>query len=400
VDFEALYLAVESRDARFDGRVFVGVLSTGVYCRPVCPAPMPRRDRVRFFPAAAAAEEAGFRACRRCRPEAFAAGFASLRAYNAEVLRSYGRPPVEIRRAPRRADERPPGGPGLRLRLAYRPPFAGAALLAFLAHRAVPGVEAVEGGTFRRSLRTADGRPVVIGLTPAPGSNHVVLEVAVQEVPELAGVVQAARRLLDLDADPAAIDRVLGADPALLPSVRRTPGVRLPGSVDPFELAVRAVLGQSVSVPAARTLAGRLVLRHGTPLERPTGAVTHLFPGPERLAEAALDDVGLTAARAGALRRLAELVALGKLDLSGAGDPAEAIRMLDDVPGIGPWTCAYVAMRGLRDPDAFPAADLGVRRGFEALGLPASPAAVRDRAERWRPWRAYAVLHLWNAAAA
>lgn len=306
---------------------------------------------------------------------------------------------VESRDAPRRAGGRRGGGPRLQLRLAYRPPFAREPLLAFLAHRAVPGVEAVQGGTFLRSLRSADGRPVVISLTPASDSNHVVLEVAVEEGPALAGIVQAARRLLDLDADPAAIDRVLGADPALLPSVRRTPGVRLPGSVDPFELAVRAVLGQGVSVAAARTLAGRLVHRYGTPLERPAGAVTHLFPGPERLAEASLGDVGLSVARAETIRRLAEEVTLGKLDLSGAADPAETVRALDDIPGIGAWTCAYVAMRGLRDPDAFPAGDLGIRRGFEALGLPAGPAAIRERAERWRPWRAYAVLHLWSAAA-
>ncbi|MGZ5354663.1 MAG: DNA-3-methyladenine glycosylase family protein, partial [Actinomycetota bacterium] len=207
----------------------------------------------------------------------------------------------------------------------------------------------------------------------------------------------ALRRLLDLDADPETIDGTLSADPALRPLVRRTPGVRVPGAVDGLELAVRAVLGQQVTVRAARTLAGRLVERLGAPLDRPVGAVTHAFPSADRLAEAPEAGLGMPDGRARTIHRLAELVALGGLDLSGAADRDETLRRLADVPGVGPWTCAYVAMRALGDPDAFPAGDLGLRRGLERLGFEATPAAILARGERWRPWRAYAVMRLWLA---
>jgi AraC family transcriptional regulator of adaptative response / DNA-3-methyladenine glycosylase II len=477
VDFEATYLAVESRDARFDGRVFVGVLSTGVYCRPICPAPMPRRDRVEFFPTAAAAEEHGFRACRRCRPEsspdspdwdiradlvgrglrliadgvlerdgveglarrlavgsrhlrrsfvdelgagplsiarsrrarlakqlleqtelastevAFASGFASLRAYNDTMRRTFGRSPTEIRAARRRGD---PGSGTISLRLGYRPPFAADALLSFLAARAVPGLEFVEAGTYRRAIRTADGSPAVISLTPHPTEHFVTLDVAVEQVPALTGVVQAARRAFDLDADPAAVDLVLARDPILRSLVRRTPGIRLPGTVDGFELTVRAVLGQQVSVAAARTLAGRLVRRLGSPIDRTDDEVTHLFPTPEQLAEGSLDRLGLASGRAETLRTIAELVALEKLDLTGSADVADTLRVLEQVPGVGSWTSAYVAMRALRDPDAFLATDLGVRRALGDGGVSGAPA-IRASADRWRPWRGYAVMHLWHA---
>ncbi len=283
------------------------------------------------------------------------------------------------------------------LRLAYRPPFASGPLLSFLAERAIPGVEVMDGSTFRRSVRIEGGRATVIGLTPHPTEHHVTLEVAGVVVPELGGVVQAARRLLDLDAVPSAIDEVLAADPALRPFIQRTPGIRRPGAVDGFELAVRAVLGQQVSVKSARTLAGRIATRLGEPLRPAAGTVTHVFPSAERLVEASFEGIGLPAGRADTLRRLAELVAVGKLDLSGAADQEDTLRALGDIWGIGPWTAAYVAMRALRDPDAFPADDLGVRRGFEALGLPATPSQIREHAVRWRPWRAYAVMHLWNA---
>lgn len=438
VDFEALYRAAQSRDARFDGRVFVGVTSTGVYCRPTCPTPMPRRDRVRFFPAAAAAEEQGFRACRRCRPEAspdspdwdvradlvgrglrliaegvleregvdglarrLAVGSRHLRR---TFVRELGAGPLAIAKSRRARLAKQPlertdlaGIGDLTLRLSYRPPFATAPLLGFLGGRAIPGVEEIVGATLRRSIRTSDGSAAVIALTPHPTEHHVVLDVSVDEVPELGGIVRAARRLFDLDADPSAIDVTLSGDPILKPLVGQAPGIRLPGTIDPFELVVRAVLGQQVSVRAATTLAGRIAAGFGTALPRPAGRITHLFPTAAHLAEASLDGVGLTGARAETIRRVAELVALGKIDLTGTADVDEALRTLGDVPGIGAWTSAYVAMRALRDPDAFPATDLGVRRRAAAVGLPVDRSELLRRAERWRPWRGYAAMHLWNA---
>lgn len=273
-------------------------------------------------------------------------------------------------------------------RLPYRPPLGAGAVLSFLGDRAIPGVEEMSGRTFRRSLRTPGGEAEIVSVTLDDG------RAVFDGPPELVG---AARRLFDLDADAEVIDTVLAADPKLRPLVRRVPGVRVPGAVDGLELAVRAVLGQQVTVRGARTLAGRLVERLGTPVERPVGAVRHAFPSAERLAEAPVHDLGMPGARARTIRRLAELVALGDLDLSGAADPAQTLRTLAEVPGVGPWTCAYVAMRALGDHDAFPASDLGVRRGFERLGLDATPAAILARAERWRPWRAYAVMRLWLA---
>ena len=291
------------------------------------------------------------------------------------------------------------GGAGdLAARLAYRPPLAIDTLLSFLGARAIPGVEHVDRTTYLRSIRTNDGHTAVIAATPHPTDHHIRLDVSSDRESGMEDLVEAARRIFDLDADPTAIDAALGTDPALRPLVRKTPGIRLPGSADGFELAVRAVIGQQVSVKGARTIAGRLAARFGTPLERPIGPLTHLFPSPEQLAELLTADLGMPASRAGTIRRIARLVAAGELDLTGGADLHQALRMLRDVPGVGPWTSAYVAMRALRDPDAFPWSDLGVRHGFEALGLPSEPAAIRERAERWRPWRAYAVMHLWNAS--
>jgi AraC family transcriptional regulator of adaptative response / DNA-3-methyladenine glycosylase II len=272
-----------------------------------------------------------------------------------------------------------------------------APLLGFLGERAIPRVESFDGTTFRRSLRAADGTASVIELTPATAGDHVMLRIHADGATHRPDVTAAARRLLDLDADPAAIDRVLATDATLRPLVRATPGIRLPGAVDGFEMAVRAVLGQQVSVQAARTFAGRIAEATGTPLRDPIHNVTHLFPGPSQVLEADLRSIGLTGARAATVRRLAELAVAEQLDLSGTADTQETVDALLTVPGIGRWTAAYIAMRVLRDADAFPADDLGVRLGFQALGLPSTPAAIRDRAERWRPWRAYAVMHLWNA---
>jgi AraC family transcriptional regulator of adaptative response / DNA-3-methyladenine glycosylase II len=267
----------------------------------------------------------------------------------------------------------------------------------FLGDRAIPGVESFDGTTFARAVRTSDVRGAVLALTPRPGRDQVTLRVTSAASGEPSELVPTARRLFDLDARPAAIDDVLSADPVLRPLVRATPGIRVPGAADGFELTVRAILGQQVSVRAARTFAGRVAESMGTPLERPVDGVTRLFPTAEQLSATSLGSLGLTKARAATLRRVAELVAAGELDLSETTDPGITAERLLAVPGIGPWTVAYVSMRALRDPDAFPVGDLGVRMGFEALGLPSSPAAMRERAERWRPWRAYAVMHLWHA---
>jgi len=485
-EFEALYRAVEARDSRWDGRVYVGVTSTGIYCRPVCPVPMPRREHVRFHPNAAAAEKAGFRACRRCRPEespgspdwdvrgdlvgralrliesgivdesgvdglarrlalstrhvhrllveeigvgplalahsrraglakqlldqtelssidiAFASGFRSLSAYNAAVRRSFGRSPTEIR-AHRRAD---PGGPGIRLRLAYRPPLAIDALFAFLEARAIPGVEAVSGTEYRRAVRGAAGtEAALLRLRPgrvAPGSptGGPVMELAIDAVGpgELAPLVRSARRLLDLDADPVAIDGALAADDRLASLVAATPGMRLPAAFDGFATAVLAVLAQGVTLAAARAMAGRLAAAFGEPVELDDPAIHRLFPTPAALAAADLTSLRLAGRSARTVRALAWAVASGRVALDDAADPVATAEALAAIPGIGPWTTGYVALRILRDPDAFPRGDAAVRAAFRRLGLPADARSIAARAETWRPWRGYALAHLWALA--
>ncbi|HWH14991.1 MAG TPA: AlkA N-terminal domain-containing protein [Miltoncostaeaceae bacterium] len=475
-DFEACYRAISSRDPRFDGRFVTGVVTTGIYCRPVCPAPLPRRENVRFHPTAAAAARAGLRPCRRCRPDrapagppvpggspevrralrmidagfldgnpvsalaaathlserqlrrafaaelgatprdiararrahlarvlleasgapvaevALAAGYRSLRRFNAEVRATFGAPPRALRRG------RAAGGPAsghLALRIAYRPPLDMEALLGFLAPRAVAGVEEVVGGVYRRVAGTAAG-PRVVTLRPEPARRAVVLEAPADAHAEVAALAARARRLLDLDADPLAVAEALGADPLLGPRVRVRPGLRVPGAWDPFEGAVRAVLGQQVSVAAATGLAGRLAARAGAPLAAPDGGLRRAFPDPAAVAAADLDRLGLTAGRARALRTLAERVRDGALVLDPARDPADVREELLAIPGVGPWTADYVALRALRDPDAFPDGDLGVRRALGDGDGPCTAAAARERAAAWRPWRAYATLHLWT----
>ena len=495
-DFESRYRAVASRDRRFEGRFLVAVTSTGVYCRVGCPSRTPRRDHVRFLSSPAAAEAAGFRACKRCRPDrldepdgalvgralrliaagladasgiegvahrlgvssrtldrrftatigasplqlarsrrvqtaralisqssmpfvdvAFASGFGSLRQFNETIRKELGVAPGALRgdaigadRERRPALRRPvaPGtgrrtpdatglaesgaGGWLTLRLSRRDPFAAAPLLSFLSVRAIPGVESATAGGYTRALRTPGGIALVL-LTP--GEGHVLLRLRLDDLADLEGVVRRCRRLLDLDSDPAAVAAGLGRDPMLDRLVAGLPGMRVPGSAEPFETAVRAVLGQQVSVAAARTLAARLVERHGDPLPSPFGGVTHLFPSPERLAGADLDGLGLTGRRISSVRALSSTVAAGELDLTGAG-PDELDAILSRLPGFGPWTRAYIAMRVRGDPDAIPLGDLGLRRAMERLGEPADAGSLARRAELWRPWRAYAALHLWN----
>ncbi len=473
LDPRACYDALSARDRRFDGLFFVGVATTGVYCRPVCTARTPRADRCTFFRSAAEAEKGGFRACFLCRPEvapggapvdalsrhvagavrrigegylndrgldelaaelgvtsrhlrramqdqlgvspvelaqsarlamakrllhdsrlelariAFASGFRSVRRFNALFAERFGRSPSELRRQ-NGAGERG----ALVLRLDYRPPLDWEALLDFLGDRAIPGVELVEGGEYRRALHVA-GEMGVVRVRPDRRRDALAAEVS----PALAGalhvVVARLRALFDLDARPDAIARALGRDPALRPLVRRRPGLRLPGSADPFETAVRAVLGQQISVRGATTLSGRVAERFGEPLgELADAGLTHRFPTALELAEASTDDVaavGLPRRRAECLRSLARAFARG--DLPGPpADAGEFERRLLVLPGIGPWTAAYLSMRALGHPDAFPASDLGLRK---ALGL--GPKQAHLRAEAWRPWRSYAVIHLWTS---
>jgi AraC family transcriptional regulator of adaptative response / DNA-3-methyladenine glycosylase II len=475
----ALDRARRSRDPRFDGRFFVGVTSTGVYCRPVCPAPSPRETHVRYFPTAAAAGEAGFRPCLRCRPEAapgtpawigtsavvrralalvhegaldgasvdalaarlgigprhlhrlfvahvgapplavaqtrrlhfakrlidetdltmteiaFASGFGSLRRFNDTFRKTYDRAPTALRRL-RRTDALPPRGE-TSLRLAFRPPYDFARLLEFLAARAIPGIERVDATGYARTLALPSG-PAVVRVGQAPRGHALVLRVTGAPASALLQLTGEARRVFDLAADPALIAAALGPDPLLGPLVRRRPGLRIPGAWDPFECAVRAVLGQQVSVEAGRTLARRLVARAGTELPRPTEGLTHLFPSPAALAGASLTGLGLTSARARALEALARAVADGRLDLRGPAD--EVTAGLVALPGIGDWTAQYVALRALGEPDAFPAGDLVLRHRAAGGGAPLTARALAARAEGWRPWRGYAVLHLWGAAAA
>ncbi len=477
VDEETWYRAVLARDGRFDGHVFTAVLTTGIYCRPSCPSRTPLQQNVRFYPSAAAAVAAGFRACRRCRPDAlpgsrdwdhrgdlvaralrlvaagevdehgvaglagrlsvsqrhlhrslvaevgvgplalartrraqtarllidqttlpmteiaFAAGFASVRQFNDVMRAEFGCAPSELRRgtaavheAGQGAGQMDGGTGGLVLRLVHREPYGAPELFGFLAARAVAGVEEVDGDGLRRVVATRHGAAVV---SLQPGTGHVTARLRLPDLSDLGTLVAALRRLLDLDADPASVDAVLGADQALAPLVAARPGLRVPGAVDGFELAVRAVVGQQVSVAGARTLAGRLVEEFGEPLEEPDGALRSAFPTPSALAGADLvgPALGLTGARVRALRALAVEVAEGRLVLDPGGDRDEARVRLTALPGVGAWTAEYIAMRALADPDAWPGTDLVLRRRLAARG---------GDPERWRPWRAYGALHLWN----
>ena len=473
-DFERCYRAVQSRDARFDGWFFTAVTSTGIYCRPSCPAMTPQRRNVRFHPSAAAAQQAGFRACKRCRPDAtpgspewdvradvvaramrliadgvvdrsgvpglarslgysarqlqrlllaevgagplaiaraqraqtarvliettdlgmaeiaFAAGFASVRQFNDTVRAVFASAPTDLRQRAAGRREAPVAPGTLDLRLSFRTPLCPDNLFGHLAATAVPGVEEVRDGAYRRTLRLTHG-PGVVALRPAP--EHVACRVTLSDLRDLAPAISRCRRLLDLDADPEAVDGVLAGDPVLAPLVAKAPGRRVPRTVDGGELAVRAVLGQQVSTAAARTAAGRLAAVHGEAVDDPGGGLRRLFPSPEALVGA---EVGMPASRRRSLGALLEALAGGDLDLGPGTDRDEALSVLGRLPGMGPWTRGVVAMRALGDPDAFLPADLGVKRGAASLGLPASTAALTARAARWRPWRAYAVQHLWS----
>ena len=478
-DSDKLWQAIEARDPRFDGWVFLGVVTTGIYCRPSCPARTPKRRNVRVFPTAAAAQAAGFRACKRCRPDAtpgspewdrrsdvvgramrliadgvidregvrglsrrlgyserhlhrqlvavvgagplalaraaraqtarvllettdlpissvaLAAGFGSVRQFNDTIREVFAEPPSALRVRARRDSAKPDRG-AITLRLPYRAPFDIDGLFAFLARRAVPGVEELSGGVYRRSLGLPHGGGVV---ELAPGPGHVVARYVLDDVRDLATAVQRSRTLLDLDSDPVAVLDALRADDLIGPMVRAVPGRRVPGHVDPHELAIRAVLGQQVSLRGAATLAARVVTDCGRPLTQPIGSVTHVFPQARAVAGIDPDRLAMPESRRVALIGLADALANGDVALDPGADRLHARRQLTELPGIGEWTAEYVAMRALRDPDAFLASDLGIRHALERLGLDGQPAAAHALAERWHPYRAYALQHLWGSLA-
>jgi AraC family transcriptional regulator of adaptative response / DNA-3-methyladenine glycosylase II len=503
-DPERCYEAAKSKDARFDGWFFCAVTSTGIYCRPSCPARTPKRGNMRFYPTAATAQQAGFRACLRCRPDAtpgspewnlradvvaramrlirdgivdregvdglasrlgystrqlnrlitaevgtgplalaraqrgqtarvllettdlavahvaFAAGFASVRQCNDTIRQIFAETPSGLRhRAARAARGAGTGHHGaaeretaqsIHLRLPYRRPFTPHSVLDFLCARVLPGVESGDDGSYRRSLGLPHGygligltAPSANGLSTNGGPAYVEADLRLSDLRDLSTAVARCRQLLDLDADPVAVWEALRDDPLVGAVVESDPGRRVPGAADGFELAVRAVIGQQVSVAGARTVAGKLVRAAGETLPEPDGGVTHLFPTPEALARLAQHDpdaFAMPAGRRRALGALAEAVASGEVVIDPGSDPREVRRSLVSLPGIGPWTAEYVAMRALRDPDAFMPTDLGIRRAAAALALPDDPAHLLTLSEGWRPWRSYAMTHLWSLAAA
>jgi AraC family transcriptional regulator, regulatory protein of adaptative response / DNA-3-methyladenine glycosylase II len=478
----ACYRAISTRDARFDGRLFVGVKTTGIYCRPICPARTPKFENVSFFASAAAAQESGFRPCLRCRPEispelafwrgtsntvsralalieagglddddveglanrlgvgarqlrrlfhrhlgaspvtvaqtrrvllakqlihetslpmaevALAAGFNSVRRFNETFRELFARSPVTLRRG-RDKGKREAGT--LSVHLAYRPPYDWDAMLSFLARRAIPGVELVSRGSYKRSIAFGD-KSGVVTVVPAD-KNRVDVTVRFPDMAALPQIIARVRRVFDLAADPDAIGAHLSLDPILAPLVVARPGLRVPGAWDGFELAVRAIFGQQITVLAATKLLGRLVQQYGAPLPaamREGEGLSHLFPSPARIAGAEIAALGMPAARAMAVSSLAQAISADPAIFGRGASLDEAIAKLRSLPGIGEWTAQYIAMRELREPDAFPAADIGLLRAMAgADGRRLSPAQLLSRAERWRPWRAYAALHLWAAGA-
>ncbi|MBT8079918.1 MAG: helix-turn-helix domain-containing protein [Gammaproteobacteria bacterium] len=473
-----------ARDARFDGQFYIGVKTTGIYCRPICPANAPKSENVEFYPSAAAASEAGFRPCLRCRPEcapgtpawsgtsttvrrglrliaggalddgnverlaerlgvtsrhmrrlfthhlgasplavahtqrlhfakrlidetdlsmqhiAGAAGYGSVRRFNDAFKNTYGRSPRELRKAgePERVND---AAAPLNVRLPYRQPFDWHAQLRFWADRATPGVETVVDDTYWRTL-SIDGEHAVISVRPAQQDGYLSLGLQGVDTSRLFEIVQSAREVFDLDAPIAEIASVLAADDVLQKALRANPGVRVPGAWDGFELTVRAVLGQQISVKAATTLAGRIAARYGEPLQLkyPEASVNlaRIFPTPDKLRRARLNNMGLVTSRAETIRRIAAVVADGQLTFDAAQEPQDFVATLKSIRGVGDWTAQYVAMRALKNPDAFPASDLGLLKSIDRSQR-VTPANLEQRAESWRPWRAYAALLLWGSLA-
>ncbi len=491
MDDDQRYQAAASKDARFDGVFITAVRTTGIYCRPSCPAITPKRANVTFYPTAAAAQQAGYRACKRCRPDAspgspdwnvrsdvagramrliadgivdrdgvpglaarlgysprqvgrvlaaevgagplalaraqrartarilvetttlpmgditFAAGFTSIRQFNATMLEVYDTPPSVLRERAARRRDRAKGptdaaGPdgALCLRLPFRPPIDLTRVFRYLGARAVPGVEVVTATEYGRTISLPNG-PGVARLRIVPGQNWVECSLVVADLRDVGAAVQRCRRLLDLDADPVAISGDLACDPVIGPLALACPGRRSVGAVDGDEIALRAVLGQQVSVAAARRLAGRLAALHGGgPLPASeAGGLTHVFPPVATIAGLDPETLPMPRARARALVGLADALASGAVSLHPGADREEAAARLLALPGIGPWTVGYIRMRALSDPDAFPPGDAGVLRALRQLGHRPDPGSVSGAdvgaAQGWRPWRSYAVHHLW-----
>ena len=475
LDFERCYRAVESADARFDGWFITAVTTTGIYCRPSCPTPVrPKRANVRFYPTAAAAQLAGFRACKRCRPDAspgspewnvrgdlvgramrliadgtvdregvaglasrlavserhlhrlllgelgagplaiaraqraqsartliettdlsftdvaFAAGFESIRQFNDTVREVFALTPTALRTAGRRRADIAHGV--LTLRLPYRPPLDWSALSAWLRVRALPGVAEVNGRVYRRTLRLPRGAGVV---ALEPIDTHIQCTLRLESMADLTSAVRQCRRLLDLDADPLSVVEILSKDRRLSRIVKKRPGLRAPGAVDGTELAIQAVLGQQVSLAAARTLALSLVTANGDVIKIADPTLTHLFPQAAAIAEADLARLGVPATRRATLRGLARAVASGTLALDPGADRTETYQQLLQLPGVGEWTAGYIVMRALGDPDTFLASDLGIKKAGARLGIGSNPRAISEHAAAWRPWRSYATHQLW-----
>lgn len=470
-----------SRDSRFDGLFFTAVTSTGIYCRPVCPAPPPKPQNVRYYANAAAAEAAGFRPCLRCRPElspadgtwrrgddvvaraltlidqgllaeqplsvlaervqvgerqlrrlfvdrlgappigvhgtrrllfakqlltetalpiteiALAAGFRSLRRFNTTFREAYRMAPRDLRTRSPAAD-----GGALTLRLGYRPPYDFSAMLDFLRGRALPGVEVVDTRSYARAFGPAEA-PGWLRVSAWPGAREHALKLELHSARPalLLDTVNRLRRMFDLDADPEAIARTLQVDPRLRPLLKRRPGLRIPSGWDGFEIAVRAVVGQQVSVAAARTLTTRLAQRFGTALPEALAArgFTQLFPTPEALADADLTGIGLTRSRAATVQAIARALLDGQVDFSPDSPLDRFVARWVALPGIGPWTAQYIALRALGHPDAFPAEDLVLQKTLPTDGSRLSARTLHSHADAWRPWRGYAVMHLWRHAA-
>ncbi len=476
-DRERCVRAVQSKDARFDGWFFTAVLTTRIYCRPSCPVVPPKPENMTFYPSAAACQQAGFRACKRCRPDtspgspewnqradlvaramrliadgvvdrdgvpglaarlgystrqierqllaelgagplalaraqraqtarlliettvlpmaeiAFAAGFSSIRTFNDTVREVFALAPSELRaRLPKKRNPQSATPGTLTLRLPFRTPLNPENLFGHLAATAVPGVEEWRDGAYRRTLRLPYGHGIA---TLAPEPDHIACRLTLSDLRDLPVAISRCRRMLDLDADPVAIDDQLRTDPLLAPLVDKAPGRRVPRTVDEAEFAVRAVLGQQVSTAAARTHASRLVMAHGDPIDDPEGGLTHLFPTPEALAALDPESLAMPRTRRTTFTTLVRQLADGTVHLGPESDWPETRAQLLALPGFGPWTVDVIAMRALGDPDAFLPTDLGIRRAAQDLGLPSTPSALTARAAAWRPWRAYAVQYLW-----
>lgn len=471
-----------ARDARFDGQFYVGVSSTGIYCRPICPANAPKSENVSFFPSAAAAGEAGFRPCLRCRPEcapgtpawsgtsttvrrglrlisngaldngnienladrlgvtsrhlrrlftkhlgasplavahtqrlhfakrlidettlpmshvSSAAGYGSIRRFNDAFRKTYGRSPRELRRV---GEEAGISGRSamLTVRLPYRRPFNWSAILDFFAARATPGVEVVNGDTYFRTI-TSDDDHGVVQISPDKRDGYLSLTLHCVNTNALFEIVQTAREVFDLDAPISEIRATLGKDQVLKAMLRKNPGFRVPGAWDGFEVTIRAILGQQISVKAATTIAGRIAHKYGERLDLPGTSIdsglSHIFPTAERLRRARLSNIGLVRSRAETIRRVSAAVVNGDLNFDVAQEPEQFCEILQSIKGVGDWTAQYVAMRALKNPDAFPGSDLGL---IKAIAYPdrVTPKELITQAEDWRPWRAYAALLLWSS---